>query len=512
MYRRNNFRQWFRRDLSYYSSDGEEESEEGMHPIPVKKRRVERPKKQKKRPAQPIVIYKNPPGEPASETVFTDMNDDCIIEILAYLDAEDLSCLSTQSRRLQNLATESFMTRFPAKVAQVHSFEENEHWMRYPEYDNHIAAFANFTKISIHNSLTNAQAILSFDQYLKAKYESRIDEIRFEGWRSLRPIHGEAFADIVDRTKTVIFSRVKIIGEFYEAILCHFPAMERLVLWNSIEMTCKVGQKKNWLLKKYPKLKHLSWFLNEEMRIDDKIKQFFKINRRIEYFSLYTTTIETLKRCVEADIDVTHLYLRINDDVDNILKYLQKNCGLMRLHLLFEDGCRSQLTATLRRLFDLKNNLEGLYFDGLPPDYRLAAVIGQCVQLKHLQIRHTDYVGPLASLPNLENLYMARGVVEINFKRNKNTIFAIATHAPKLKNIFIRNSCRPFYEFDFEQFNTYRAKLPDATKVTIHIRTKSRNRRSELATMQLHYDLFDIKTLEAEDIANPLVTHWLYEM
>lgn len=510
MYRRRygGYRRWFRRQNWYNSDDSDEEIE----PIPIKKPKVERVTKPKtgKRPAQPIILYENPPGEPASNATFMDMNDDCINEIFLYLDADDLCSLSTQCQRLQNLATETFMARFPAKVAQVHHFQENGHWLRYPGSDNHIVCFANFNKISIGNSVSNAKDIASLHHYLIAKEESRIDEIRFEGWRSLRPTYGKALADIVQNTKSVIFSRTKIFGEIHKAILCRFPAMEHLVLWNSVEMKCNDDDKDNWLMQEYPNLKRFSWFLKDEIGISDKMIQFFERNENIQHFSLYTNRIQTLERCFEAGIDVTHLYIRITRSVEYILEYLKTNCGSMRLHLLFEDGCRSELTSNLRHLAAVKNNLDGLYFGALQPSQSLATAIGECVHLKHLQIKHSNGVDAFASLPNLENLYVARGVVDASFNAIWNTMFAIATQAPKLKNIFVRNSCRPFSQFNFQQFSMERSKLPNATKVTIHIRTKAPERRFEMSTMQLHYDMVDIKTVEAEDVVNPLVTDWLY--
>lgn len=451
--------------------------------------------------------------ETTLETHFILMNDDCIRQILAYLNAADLCALSTQCRRLQELTKDELDRRFPNKSEQIESFEQNGYWFRFLGADAFIVCFAQFRKLSINNALSNQLSIENLKAFTKAKEASVVEDIHFEGCRKIRPSHGKALAELFDNTKSVTFSRCKIVGEFHDVILKHFPSMENLVLWNSLEMTCENNEKTNWLKVKYPNLKSFSWFLDEEITISDDMKRFFKQNKTIKHFSLFAWRIETLKACAEAGIKITHLYYRITQDVPTILDYLKQMCRKeksLRLHLLFDDGCRPELTASLKMFGELKANLRGLYLGGVEPSKKLAETIGQCIQLKHLQVQHCKQVESFAALPKLENVYMSRGIVSHTTHRIRDTMFQIATRAPKLKNLFFRNSCTPFREFNFNKYNAERAKLPGATRMTFHVRTKAKERIAELSKMQLYYDMFNIKITDLEDLANPLTTNWLY--
>lgn len=452
-------------------------------------------------------------AEQTLKTNFLTMNDDCIREILAYLNATDLCALSTQCRRLQQLTKDELDCRFPNISERIASFENDGYWFHFPVADEFIICFAQIRKLSIGNALSNAQTIENLKAFIRAKENSIVDEMHFEGCRNIRPSHGKAFSELFYKTKSVTFNRCKIIGEFHDTILDYFPLMENLVLWNSLEMTCNDDNQNNWLKFEYPNLKSFSWFLNEEITISNEMKLFFTQNKTIKHFSLFTQHIATLEKCTEAGIKITHLYYRITHDVKMILEYLKKMCRKeksLRLHLLFEDECRTELTSNLKLFSELKNNLRGLYLGGVDVTVKLAEAIEKSIQLKNLQIRHSKHIEHFATLPKLENVYMSRGIVSATYSAIRNTMFQFATRAPKLKNLFFRNSCTPFLSFDFNRFNAERAKLLGATRMTFHVRTKSKERITEISQMQLYYDMFNIKIVDLEDLTHPLVNDWLY--
>lgn len=454
------------------------------------------------------------PDDQTLETNFMDMKDDCIREILLYLNETELCALSTQCRRLQELAKDELDRRFTNISEKIVASENNGYWFQFPGADDFIVCFAQFKKLSIRNVLSNAQSIENLKAFIKVKEKSVVEEVHFESCRQIRPSHGKALAELFDKTKCVTFNRCKIMGEFHNVILGYFPSMENLVLWNSLEMTCDENDESNWLKFEYPNLKHFSWFLDEEIIISNEMKMFFAQNKTIKHFSLLTRRIETLDQCAVADIKITHLYYRITHDVQTILEYLKKLCRKeksLHLHLLFADECRSELTASLKLFGELKNNLRGLYLGGLEPSKILAEAIGQSIQLKNLQVQHCKNVEYFAALPKLETVYMSRGIVGATSDRIRSTMFQFVTRAPKLKNLFFRNSCTPFREFNFGKYNAERAKLRGATKMTFHVRTKSKQRIKELSRMQSTFDMFNIKQIDLEDLANhPLASDWLY--
>lgn len=511
----------------YQDEKENEEVEEEVEEIPAKKSKptpkpkakpmtkinqTPKVKRSKKVPQTPEI---HPSDEQTMEANLISMPDDCIREIFIHLDATDLCSLSTQCRRLRSLTEYELFRRFPNESAKIATFEQNGYWFHYPGADKFLVCFAQFRKLSINNSLKNVQAIENLYEFIRAKKQSRVDEIYFKGCRQIRPQHGKALAKIVEVTKSVTFNKTKITGEFYKSILCHFPAMENLVLQNSLQIVCDIDKKNHWLKEEYPHLKDFSWFLDDEIHISDEVKMFFDLNKNIEHFSLYTKKIETVEQCEQKGIKITHLYFRITHDVEQKLKYLKTICQKnesLQLHLMFQDECRSQLTSNMKLFNELKLYLRGLYLDGSPPTIKLAKVIAESIYLKNLQLRHCKFIDSFAGLPELENLYVSRGMVEPTCLQIKNMMFQFATRAPNLKNLFFRNSCLPFRDFGFDLFNIERSKLEGATKMTIHVRTKSKERIAELSNMQVNYDMFNIKITDPEEpeLVNPLVTDWLY--
>ncbi|KAJ6634349.1 hypothetical protein Bhyg_17768, partial [Pseudolycoriella hygida] len=433
----------------------------------------------------------NPDGQP-SKSNFMDMNDDCIREIITYLDAYDLCLLSTQCRRLRNLTQFELFRRFPNETAKIKEFERNGYWFRYPGDNEFIVSFAQIKKLSISNEVSTAQAIEGLKEFFYAKEQSHVEEIHFEGCRSIRPAHGMALSKIVDETKSVTFNRCKILGEFYETILRYFTSMENLVLRQSLEMTCGKDEQINWLKQKYPNLKEFSWFFAEELPLNYvvELKMFFIQNPKIKHFSLYTKQIETLQRLEKADIRITQLYFRITrrGGVGQTLNYLKTMCRKdksLRLHLIFEDNCRTELTSHLKLFVELNTNLRGLYLDKYPPAQSLTNAIAQCIHLKDLQVRHCKFIPQLiAALPKLENVYVARGMVGPTYQQILEMINQFTTQAPKLKNLFFRNSYLSFRDFNFNRLNQQRSQLPGATKMTFHVRVKSQQKIAELSNMQ----------------------------
>lgn len=441
------------------------------------------------------------------------MDDDCIHEILSYLDEDSLCSLGTQCRHLRNLTGFELFRRFPQQAARIKRFEQNGYWYRYPnDYDKFIVCYAKFRKLSIRNFLKSAKEIKDLQLYMQAMEQSRVDEIHFERCRHIRPAQGKALAKTIEATKSVTFNGCKMIGEFYTTILCHFPSMENLILRSSLEMVCEEKVKNKWLTEIYPNLKSFSWFIDDEIPVTDELKLFFKQNKTIKHFSLHTRRIETLEQL--KGIKITHLYFRVTHDVENKLNYLKEMCRndeSLRLHLMFADECRSQLTSHLKLFGELKTNLRGLYLDGLPPSKRLAIEIEQCIHLKDLQVRHCKFIEQFVTLPKLENVYVSRGMVDGTYRDIYDMIYRFATQAPKLKNLFFRNSCREFSSFRFDQINTVRSQLPGANKMTFHVRTKSKPRIAELARIRVHYDMLNLKITDVESLANPLPTDWLYK-
>lgn len=441
------------------------------------------------------------------ESEFFLLNDDCICEILNYLTLKDLCSVSQTCERLKWLATERFNARFQLEANIVKGLT-NGKMVHFPAVNDFIKCFGSIRNVFLSNRTTVKE--------LKKLQEDRmvdfsIEEIRFDSWK-LKLSKAKGIANISEGSKTLFFANMKVIGDFYTCFLQYWPTMERLILWKSLELFCEEDVKQNWLLETYSKLKYFAWHLDKELYVDDDMKLFFKQNK-IEQFSLLSTSIDTLSDCVKNGINITELFFKVRSNVEADLVGLKQFFGedkSKRLHLLFEDSSRADLSKNLKLLKSLSPNIDGLYFDNTVINKALANTISKMIDLKVLQTRASTMVKYLVDLPNLEEYYFSRGVVSGTFDRIQETMMLFATRSVKLKKMFFRNNSRSLNAFQFDVFDEGRKKLPGAEKLSIYVKYMSSCGFADLSSIKLNYDTLKIYTAERGDVKNPLVNEYTY--
>lgn len=291
--------------------------------------------------------------------------------------------------------------------------------------------------------------------------------------------------------------------------------MEELILWQNFEIVGQRGVKENWLSKKYPKLKHFAWYLKQELDVSTEMIIFFERNKQIEKFSLYTFDIETVKECVNHRINITDLYIHIENEENVVadLVYLREFCAAdtsKRLHVSFDDSCREVLSKNHKSLLALQANVDGLYFDDRILAKPLAKIIAKFEHLKVLQAKSCQSLELLADLPNLEELYISRGIKLKSFPQVHDIMSTFISQSATLKILSVRNNAQPYRDFEFDEFDASRKNLDGAEDLTIFFKSDAEYRVDELAEMKLAYNTFTIAAAGVEDGKNPLVNEYLH--
>lgn len=434
-------------------------------------------KKAKKRPAsaQKRVISEKrsktktefnapPKEEPKSEmaideTTFLSMNDDCIFEVLNFLNLNGLCAVAQTCQRLHRLAKENFHRRFQVLSKEVERLEESGNGLCYdPNVASHLTIFSTIRKVTLGKwleSVVRLERIAALHMNRPDDYS--VKEIRFGRWSSLRPVHAKTIKDMIKHAEDVTFARTKILGEFHNCILQYLPAMKKLTIFGHLKILCDRGDyatKYKWLTKTYPKLEYFAWLSEDELNFNRNVKQFFRQNATIERVSLTSSDIENVVKFIQNGVNIGELFFRVERNVQKSLTILKQIYAVKptnRLHLLFTNGSRAELDQNHNHLVKLKENIDGLYFDDEAIEQPLADCILKIDHLKILQIAPGAAVETLTQLPYLEEVYMANnlqsGAKAASFY---SLLIAFVYRCPNLKKLFFRNHSN--YQSDYDYF------------------------------------------------------------
>lgn len=288
---------------------------------------------------------------------FLQLDDASIQLILDNLTLNDIFAVALTCKRLYDLSSKWFLDAYPYQADDVYDIEARSGTLKFPGCEEYVALFSRINKVSVGASMSQLM-----ENLMKNFQNKSLSEIRFVNWRPMRTSHLKKVLNLFKQTKTVIFIDMKFAEEPYKCILQHMPALERLELWTNLNIATKDNDKHEWLQQTYPNLKHFAWHMKAELNVAE-MEQFFVANAQIEQFSLLSSTMETVNRCTAAGINITELYLNIEDDLILTLIQLNTFCGndmKKRLHLHINDKCRDELSKHLKMLSTLSKNIDGL--------------------------------------------------------------------------------------------------------------------------------------------------------
>lgn len=330
---------------------------------------------------------------------FLDLNDASIQLILDKLTLNEIIAMALTCKRLFGLSHKWFFDAYPYQAQEVDDIEARSGILKFPGCEKYVAVFSRINKVSLGASM--GQSMENVMQYLQNK---SLTEIRFGYWRPMRASHLKKVSGMFERTNTVIFTDMKFAKEPYKLILQHMPAMERLEIWKNLNIA---GDDKNeWLHQTYPNLKHFAWYMKADLNIAEMVK-LFEANPQIERFSLLSNNMEAVNSCTEAGINITELFLKIEDNLILTLIELNKFCAndnKKRLHLFIADKCREELSKNLKMMTALSKNIDGLYFNKTAVEKPLITAINQIGHLKCLQLRPSKLANTF-ELQRLEEVF-----------------------------------------------------------------------------------------------------------
>lgn len=316
------------------------------------------------------------------------------------------------------------------------------------------------------------------------------------------------------------YCQVLEVSLFAIAIVRLFPEfskmenVQQIVLWKRLSAQSE-GAK--WMSQTFPKLKYLSYHVDEELKVNDELKAFFQRHAAIEKFSLLSSNIQTVSQCVENGIEIHELLIKLTHNMKENFTILKDFCGnnlTKRLHLFFyRNNMRDK--DDLELLMSLKPNVDGLYFneDSYFAD-EFMDVIKTFHQLRVIQLtpnHHSFVLSLVDALPLLEqvyiydNLYADEIGVDVDwFSKQAQIVSSLISRSRKLRKIFV---WRHHKNLLFEDYDKQRKLLDGAEKLTVFINVIT-------PFKFLFEDLWKVETIdviltENKHIRNPLVKNFL---
>lgn len=413
---------------------------------------------------------------------------DCFNEIFEWLSLRDLIAVGNTCTRLQQIAGNFFRQNFSAKSARG----ENDGIYLSSLKSNIFSE--NIRKISISGNRLKAYRYVGLNCTKSIKY--------FRVYGFLPDGAFDYVKEILSEIEVLEMNECFINGEFYENYLKFCSNVKSLSVARSGYIQDKsivIGTGNDWLLRRYPTLKHFELTDTFELK-NNELKTFFEQNPNIVTFSTDARTLwenrhsfidifvnlETMaiNICQSKIIDSNNQPLSIKDSVYNILAELHRRGFYRRLHLYvyFVDQQNLDKMLSLSAIEMLNGDI--------------VRIDGSLVDVKTLAICYADEILNMHNVPGkllkLERLYFS----EITSDR----ILPFICYSTQLRIIRIREFkdgiC--FSRLNFDALNKKREKLHGARKVMIYI-----NENVYLATKwtrkTLKFSLIEIKRIEMSE-------------
>lgn len=361
------------------------------------------------------------------------LNADCLEEIFDYLNLRDLSSISRTCKRFHSIAGNYFQQNYSAlefrsKRDGIYT-THNQTSTKLMGFDNFIQSLLirGFLYSSFENGLRRFQ-------YINANCNKSLRRIRFENVE-LNGREIECIREIMSNVETVVIDNCRVKRKFYEK----FPEIcVNLRELSVIRFQCNRNVLKRtgneWLLRNWPKIKHLEWTQATNGYRIDEIERFFELNPTVRRFSTnYSCLWMTRHLIFEAGVQLNELIIEFDRaSLPNI------NFIYSLLNDLHQKGIFKRLFLVIKyfnqRFVDGMSNLlglEGLTLGNLEENADFTTL----VNLKSLKITNQ---GPIVrknvemlaiKLKNLEHIYFKQAEVK--------DFMPFIQHLPKLKRIKI---------------------------------------------------------------------------
>lgn len=204
---------------------------------------------------------------------------DCFHEIFEWLSLRDLIAVGNTCKRLQRIAGDFFQLNYSGRSARG----ENDGIYISSLQSNIFSEYIK--KISISGNRLKAY------RYIGSNCTNSIKYFRVHGFLPVDAF--DCVKDILKDVEVLEMNECFINGEFYENYLKFCPNVKKLHVARSGYIQDKsiiIGTGNEWLLRKYPTLKHFELTDSYDLN-GNELKTFFEINKNINSFSTDARTL-----------------------------------------------------------------------------------------------------------------------------------------------------------------------------------------------------------------------------
>lgn len=427
------------------------------------------------------------------------LNIDCFHEIFEWLPIHDLISFGKTCRRLQQVAGDIYRSNYVSKRIIAEG--------GYKILHRELSIFIPYIeKISICGNN------LKVYDYVGTKCKS-LREIRLGNNLSEDAI--ECLKNLLTKVELIEMNECILRQEFYESFLKYCSQIKNLSVKRSYRNRNKsiiIGTNNDWLLQKYPTLKHIE--LTELYELENELKTFFELNPNVRTFSTDLASLEANRNFfLSSSVKLEKLSIEFSGKIESksvldLLQQLHAQEFFKMLHIYFKpDSTNDFLHKILSTQFSSTIEALNFEFSWLPMENQL--LINQTeVYLKNLKVLGINNVNNIINmdvlpnkLPNLEKIYFGDA--------NEKVIWPFICGSAKLKTIKILNLVHPDGIYSYREFpninkmNEKRKMLEGARKVAIYI-SDNLVLISKWAKKATNLDLIELRRFDSPNNWNDL--------
>lgn len=370
-------------------------------------------------------------GDAASpQTKILGLNDDCLVEILSYLDVIDLCAVSKIPGRLQRIAQQVFRMHFTTLDLTHDSSTVNYYELTLHKARNLFQCFgASIVKLKV--------AALAF----KVESRTRVVDLVVRHCPNLKSLE---FIDFQFRNARIIHVQ-KFLGNLHELTLtrCNLQGCLRNLFRDCVQLksltiqtdTNLNGACLEW---EFPQLESAMLTMCDDIAVHN-MHTFLRMNPQLKSLELvhcddeiFDTIATALPKLERLSVEVSYFY----DFVENLKSLLRLN-HLKELKL----NCSLYPISSFVDALAAKDTIEVLHIsEGVLNDHLIEA-LSQCKRLRSLKLCsmpnvHDKFlIGLAKNLPNLNEFYIRRCQAMTN-----SGVLAFAEIATQLHSLSITNS------------------------------------------------------------------------
>lgn len=390
------------------------------------------------------------------------VNTDCFDEIFDYLPLMDLVAISQTCKAMQMIGGRYFQQTFPALEFRVK--RDGLHL----DGHRHVHGVEGFVQnLVIRGFLWSSfgDGLRRF-RYIDAHCTKHLKRIRFENVQ-LTGREIDCIREALNNVEMVIINNCRIKRKFYDIFPSVCVNLRRLDVQHfqcNRNVYKRTGNE--WLLRNYPKLKHVGWTQSTNGCRIDELHRFFALNPKIRSFSTNYSCLLMNKHVVfDSNVKLKNLFIDFDRDA---LSNIESVCDLLnelhdrdvKMHLHFKH-CN-------QRHIDQITSVQGVASLHLKNNEHL-----NLSQLKHLKELRIDSIASnsMISMKILAN--RLKSLERIYFKHASFEDFlpfvCQSVNLRKIKIDFIENKDKTGHILHLNDMNEERKKLKNARKIMLYV-------------------------------------------